>query len=86
MDVLSSQANLAGYRAVIESVEEFGKAVPMMMTAAGTITPAKIMVMGFGMILQTWSYLGKFPVQKQEQGCFCTILSRSFPCIYLFHL
>ena len=37
MDVLSSQANLAGYRAVIESVEEFGKAVPMMMTAAGSI-------------------------------------------------
>jgi len=48
MDVLSSQANLAGYRAVIESVEEFGKAVPMMMTAAGTITPAKILVIGAG--------------------------------------
>jgi len=48
MDVLSSQANLAGYRAVIESVEEFGRAVPMMMTAAGTITPAKILVIGAG--------------------------------------
>ena len=48
MDVLSSQANLAGYRAVIESVEEFDKVVPMMMTAAGTITPAKIMVIGAG--------------------------------------
>ena len=48
MDVLSSQANLAGYRAVIESVEEFGKAVPMMMTAAGTITPAKVLVVGAG--------------------------------------
>ena len=48
MDVLSSQANLAGYRAVIESVEEFGKAIPMMMTAAGTITPAKVMVIGAG--------------------------------------
>ena len=48
MDVLSSQANLAGYRAVIESVEEFGKAVPMMMTAAGTITPAKVLVIGAG--------------------------------------
>ena len=48
MDVLSSQANLAGYRAVIESVEEFDKAIPMMMTAAGTITPAKIMVIGAG--------------------------------------
>jgi len=48
MDVLSSQANLAGYRAVIESVEEFDKAVPMMMTAAGTITPAKLLVIGAG--------------------------------------
>ena len=48
MDVLSSQANLAGYRAVIESIEEFDKAVPMMMTAAGTITPAKILVIGAG--------------------------------------
>ena len=48
MDVLSSQANLAGYRAVIESVEEFEKAVPMMMTAAGTVTPAKVLVIGAG--------------------------------------
>jgi len=48
MDVLSSQANLAGYRAVIESVEEFDKAIPMMMTAAGTIIPAKILVIGAG--------------------------------------
>ena len=48
MDVLSSQANLAGYRAVIESVEEFNKAVPMMMTAAGTVTPAKVLVIGAG--------------------------------------
>ena len=48
MDVLSSQANLAGYRAVIESVEEFEKAIPMMMTAAGTITPAKILIIGAG--------------------------------------
>ena len=48
MDVLSSQANLAGYRAVVESVNEFGKAVPMMMTAAGTITPAKVLVIGAG--------------------------------------
>ena len=48
MDVLSSQANLAGYRAVIESVNEFEKAVPMMMTAAGTVTPAKILVIGAG--------------------------------------
>ena len=48
MDVLSSQANLAGYRAVIESVEEFDKAIPMMMTAAGTIAPAKVLVIGAG--------------------------------------
>ena len=48
MDVLSSQANLAGYRAAIESIEEFDKVVPMMMTAAGTITPAKILIIGAG--------------------------------------
>jgi len=48
MDVLSSQANLAGYRAVIEAVKEFDKAIPMMMTAAGTITPAKVLVIGAG--------------------------------------
>jgi len=48
MDVLSSQANLAGYRAVIESVKEYEKVVPMMMTAAGTIIPAKVLVIGAG--------------------------------------
>ena len=48
MDALSSQANLAGYRAVIESVAEFNKVVPMMMTAAGTITPAKVLIIGAG--------------------------------------
>ena len=44
MDVLSSQSNLAGYRAVIESIYEFEKAVPMMMTAAGTVPAAKVLV------------------------------------------
>ena len=48
MDVLSSQANLAGYKAVVESFSRFEKAVPMMMTAAGTITPAKFLVIGAG--------------------------------------
>jgi len=48
MDVLSSQSNLAGYRAVIDSVAEFEKAVPMMMTAAGTVPAAKILVIGAG--------------------------------------
>ena len=48
MDVLSSQANLAGYKAVLDAAAEFGRAFPMMMTAAGTIAPAKIMVMGAG--------------------------------------
>tara|TARA_Y100000780_G_scaffold17562_1_gene15109 strand:+ start:201 stop:1301 length:1101 start_codon:yes stop_codon:yes gene_type:complete len=48
MDVLSSQANLAGYKAVIDSVSEFEKAIPMMMTAAGTVTPAKVLVIGAG--------------------------------------
>ncbi|MCR5878477.1 Re/Si-specific NAD(P)(+) transhydrogenase subunit alpha [Phenylobacterium sp. J367] len=48
MDVLSSQANLAGYRAVIEGAEAYGKALPMMMTAAGTIAAAKVFIMGVG--------------------------------------
>ena len=48
MDVLSSQANLAGYRAVIEAAEEYGRAFPMMMTAAGTVPAAKTFIMGVG--------------------------------------
>ena len=48
MDVLSSQSNLAGYRAVIESIYEFEKAIPMMMTAAGTVPAAKVLVIGAG--------------------------------------
>src|SRR3989440_10463229 len=48
MDVLSSQANLAGYRAVIEAAESFGRAFPMMMTAAGTVPAAKGFIMGVG--------------------------------------
>jgi NAD(P) transhydrogenase subunit alpha len=48
MDVLSSQANLAGYRAVIDASAEYGRALPMMMTAAGTVPAAKVFVMGVG--------------------------------------
>jgi NAD(P) transhydrogenase subunit alpha len=48
MDALSSQANLAGYRAVIEAAEAYGRALPMMMTAAGTVAAAKVFVMGAG--------------------------------------
>ncbi len=48
MDVLSSQANLAGYRAVIDAAAEYDRALPMMMTAAGTVPAAKIFVMGVG--------------------------------------
>ena len=48
MDVLSSQANLAGYRAVIDATAEYGRAMPMMMTAAGTVPAARVFVMGAG--------------------------------------
>ena len=48
MDALSSQSNLAGYRAVIEGAQTYGRAMPMMMTAAGTVAPAKVFVMGVG--------------------------------------
>jgi NAD(P) transhydrogenase subunit alpha len=48
MDILSSQANLAGYRAVLEAAHEYGRAFPMMMTAAGTVAPARAFIMGVG--------------------------------------
>jgi H+-translocating NAD(P) transhydrogenase subunit alpha len=48
MDILSSQSNLSGYRAVIDAAEVYGRAFPMMMTAAGTVSPAKVFVMGVG--------------------------------------
>lgn len=48
MDVLSSQANLAGYKAVLDAAANFGRAFPMMMTAAGTIAPARVLVLGVG--------------------------------------
>ena len=48
MDVLSSQANLAGYKAVIDASAEFARAMPMMMTAAGTVPPARVFVLGAG--------------------------------------
>jgi H+-translocating NAD(P) transhydrogenase subunit alpha len=48
MDILSSQSNLAGYKAVLDAAAEYGSAFPMMMTAAGTIAPAKVFIMGVG--------------------------------------
>jgi NAD(P) transhydrogenase subunit alpha len=48
MDVLSSQANIAGYRSVVDAAAEFGRAMPMMMTAAGTVPAAKVFIMGVG--------------------------------------
>ena len=67
MDVLSSQANLAGYKAVIESFAYFEKAIPMMMTAAGTIPAAKVLVVGAGVAGLT-SYSN---CQKDGGNCFC---------------
>ncbi len=48
MDVLSSQSNLAGYKAVVDAAAEYGRAMPMMMTAAGTVAPAKVLILGAG--------------------------------------
>ena len=48
MDILSSQSNLAGYKAVLDAAHEYGRAFPMMMTAAGTVSPAKAFIMGVG--------------------------------------
>ena len=64
MDVLSSQANLAGYKAVVESFGNFEKAIPMMMTAAGTVPAAKILVIGAGVAgLQANCY-------SKKNGCY----------------
>ena len=67
MDILSSQANLAGYKAVIESFANFEKAIPMMMTAAGTIPAAKVLVVGAGVAGLT-SYCN---CKKNGCNCFC---------------
>src|SRR5690606_728803 len=48
MDILSSQSNLAGYKAVVDAAATFGRAMPMMMTAAGTVPPARVLVFGAG--------------------------------------
>ena len=48
MDVLSSQSSIAGYKSVLDAASEFGRAFPMMMTAAGTIAPARVLVLGAG--------------------------------------
>ena len=48
MDILSSQSNLAGYKAVLDAAAHYGRAMPMMMTAAGTVAPAKVLVLGAG--------------------------------------
>ena len=66
MDVLSSQSNLAGYRAVIDCVAEFEKAVPMMMTAAGTVPAAKVLVIGAGV-----AGLQAIATAKGWSNCFC---------------
>ncbi|MEM7071697.1 MAG: NAD(P) transhydrogenase subunit alpha, partial [Pseudomonadota bacterium] len=48
MDILSSQANIAGYKAVLDALEHYGRAMPMMMTPAGTVPPARVFIMGVG--------------------------------------
>ena len=65
MDILSSQANLAGYKAVIESFANFEKAIPMMMTAAGTIPAAKVLVVGAGVAGLTSN------CNSKKNGCYC---------------
>ena len=64
MDVLSSQANLAGYKAVVESFANFEKAIPMMMTAAGTIPAAKVLVVGAGVA-------GLQAIATETNGSYC---------------
>ena len=67
MDILSSQANLAGYKAVLESFANFEKAIPMMMTAAGTIPAAKVLVVGAGVA----GLAGNCNCKKNGCNCIC---------------
>ncbi len=63
MDVLSSQSNLAGYKAIVDAAGRFGRALPMMMTAAGTVPAARIFIMGAGVAgLQAWR-------SRHRNGC-----------------
>ena len=92
MDVLSSQSNLAGYRAVVDCVAEFEKAVPMMMTAAGTVPAAKVLVIGAGVAglqaIATAKRLGAIvsatdvraasKEQVESLGKFLTVTSRRY--------
>ncbi len=68
MDILSSQSNLAGYKAVLDAAALYGRAFPMMMTAAGTVPPAKVLVMGAGVAglqaIATAKRLGAIVVQQ----------------------
>ena len=66
MDILSSQANLAGYKAVIESFANFEKAIPMMMTAAGTVPAAKALVVGAGV-----AGYKQLPMLQNGRNSFC---------------
>ena len=58
MDILSSQANLAGYHAVIDAAQEFNRVLPLFMTAAGKVTPANVLVIGAGVAIATAKRLG----------------------------
>ena len=65
MDALSSQANIAGYKSVLMTANELGKIFPLMMTAAGTIQPARVVIMGAGVagLTSTWN--------RKKTGCYC---------------
>ena len=73
MDVLSSQSNLAGYRSVVDSIYEFEKAIPMMMTAAGTVPAAKVLVIGAGVAglqaIATAKRLGAIVISYRCKSC-----------------
>ena len=71
MDILSSQANLAGYKAVIEAFAYFEKAIPMMMTAAGTVPAAKVLIVGAGVAglqaIATAKRMGAIVLQQMSE-------------------
>ena len=68
MDILSSQANLAGYKAVLDAAVEFGKAFPMMMTAAGTVKAARVLILGAGVAGLTAHGRNRFEAHQDQNG------------------
>ena len=87
MDVLSSQANLAGYQAVIDAAAEYDRALPMMMTAAGTVPAARVFIMGAGVAgLQAVATARRLGAVVMTMSCFLMCSAVSAACLAWYSL